>query len=208
MRKKNVAKQLLQINAIKLEPAKPFLWSSGWHSPIYCDNRLVLSFPETRNLIKESFCELISELYPSVTLIAGVATGAVAHGALVADRLNLPFAYVRPKPKEHGLANMIEGKVTAGDRVVVIEDLVSTGKSSLMAVESLRSAGCDIMGMVAIFTYGFDIAAANFRDHSCELHTLTDYSTLIEEARDAGAISEQHTATLREWRDDPAGWKI
>jgi orotate phosphoribosyltransferase len=203
---KTIAKQLLQIKAIKLEPAKPFSWASGWYSPIYCDNRLVLSFPETRRVVREYFCEVIGLHYPSPTLIAGVATGAVAHGALVADRLDLPFAYVRPAPKTHGLAGMIEGHVTAADRVVVIEDLVSTGKSSLSAVEALRGTGCEVLGMVAIFTYGFDMAAENFHKHSCGLHTLTSYHVLIETAREMGAIAGEDLETLEQWRKNPAGW--
>jgi len=205
-KEKVVAKHLLQIKAIKLEPANPFLWASGWRSPIYCDNRLVLSFPETRDYIRDTFCELINSQYPSVSLIAGVATGAIAHGAIVADRLDLPFAYVRPAPKTHGLSNMVEGKVTEEDRVVVIEDLVSTESSSLSAVEALRSCGCEVMGMLAIFTYGFDIAAESFRKHSCELHTLTNYNALIEVAEDIGIIDKDHLETLNEWRKNPAGW--
>ena len=201
-----IAEHLLQIKAIKLEPAKPFLWASGWISPIYCDNRLVLSFPETRELIKQSFCELIVSLYPSVTLVAGVATGAVAHGVLVADRLKLPFAYVRPFPKKHGLANQIEGRVTADDRVVVIEDLVSTGRSSLCAVESLRETGCELLGMVAIFSYEFDIAAKNFSEHSCDLHTLTNYNTLIKVALEMGKVSQEQVHVLQECRKNPSVW--
>ncbi len=205
---KTIAKHLLQIKAIKLEPAKPFLWASGWNSPIYCDNRLILSFPETRKIVKQSFCDLAGSLFPSATLIAGVATGAIAHGALVADQLDLPFAYVRPAPKAHGLANMIEGHVNEYDRVVVIEDLVSTGKSSLAAVEALRSTGCEILGMLAIFTYGFDIAADNFRLNSCELQTLTNYHTLIQVARNMGIVGKEQLETLQEWRNNPADWGV
>lgn len=206
MREQIVAKHLLQIKAIKLEPAKPFLWASGWYSPIYCDNRLVLSFPETRNFISESFCDLVRSVYPSAGVIAGVATGAIAHGVLVADRLGLPFVYVRPEPKAHGLENMIEGRITFGDRVVVIEDLVSTGKSSLKAVETLRSAGCEVMGMLAIFTYGFDIAAENFSKQSCHLRALTNYQTLIMVAQDMGIINQDQLGTLHEWRKKPDQW--
>ena len=208
MREQIVAKHLLQIKAIKLEPAKPFLWASGWYSPIYCDNRLVLSFPETRNFISESFCDLVRLVYPSAGVIAGVATGAIAHGALVANRLGLPFAYVRPSPKTHGLENMIEGRVNAGDRVVVIEDLASTGKSSLKAVEALRSAGCEVMGMLSIFTYGFDIAAENFSKQSCQLHALTNYHTLIMVAQDMGIIDPDQLETLHEWRKKPDEWGV
>ncbi len=206
MREQIVAKQLLQIKAIKLEPAKPFLWASGWHSPIYCDNRLILSFPEIRNFIIESFCELVRSVYPTAGVIAGVATGAIAHGALVADRLGLPFAYVRPSPKTHGLENLIEGLVNAEDRVVVIEDLVSTGKSSLNAVEALRSAGCEVMGMLAIFSYGFQIAAENFSRQSCRLHSLTNYDTMIMVAQDMGIINKDHLETMNEWRKKPDEW--
>ncbi len=207
-KEKIVAKHLLQIKAIKLEPAKPFLWSSGWYSPVYCDNRLVLSFPETRNYIRESFCDLVRSIYPSAGMIAGVATGAIAHGALVADRLDLPFSYVRPAPKAHGLENLVEGRVTAGDKVVVIEDLVSTGKSSLSAVEALRATGCEVMGMLAIFTYGFDIAAENFSKQSCNLHTLTNYHTLIRVAEDMGIVNRDQLKTLQEWRKKPDQWGV
>jgi orotate phosphoribosyltransferase len=203
---KTIADHLLQIKAIKLEPAKPFLWASGWLSPIYCDNRLILSFPETRNIVRQAFLNLINELYPSATLVAGVATGAIAHGMLVADKLNLPFAYIRPAPKSHGLSNLIEGHVNAGDRVVVIEDLVSTGKSSLAAVETLKAAECEVLGMLAIFTYGFDTAVKSFRDYSCELHTLTNYNALIQTAREKGLVGEEQLEALKEWRRAPAQW--
>jgi orotate phosphoribosyltransferase len=202
-----IAGHLLQIKAIKLEPAKPFLWASGWKSPIYCDNRLILSFPETRRLITGAFSGLIIDSWPEVTMIAGVATGAIAHGVLVAERLDLPFSYVRSAPKAHGTAGMIEGRVTAGDRVVVIEDLVSTGRSSLAAVEALRAAGCEILGMAAIFTYGFDVAAESFLENDCELKTLTNYNSLIETAREMGLIEPGYLETLNEWRQDPAGWR-
>ena len=205
-REKIIAEYLLQIKAIKLGPAKPFLWASGWHSPIYCDNRLILSSPETRKFIVKSFCELIRSVYSDATLIAGVATGAIAHGAVVADRLDLPFAYVRNAPKGHGLANVIEGGVSSGDKVVVIEDLVSTGNSSLSAVKALRTEGCSVMGMAAIFTYGFKIAADNFRRASCELHTLTNYGALIDVALDKGFVSREHLKALQEWRTNPEEW--
>ena len=203
---RTIAKHLLQIKAIKLEPAKPFLWASGWHSPIYCDNRLVLSFPETRKLIKHCFCDMIGNMYPSATLIAGVATGAVAYGAMVADQLDLPFAYVRPSAKAHGLTNMVEGMVRTSDKVVVIEDLVSTGKSSLSAVRALKAKGCEIMGMLAIFTYKFDIASENFLKSSCHLETLTDYHVLIEVAEEMGIVDNKQLATLKEWRNNPSTW--
>ena len=203
---RTIAEHLLQIKAIKLEPAKPFLWASGWKSPIYCDNRLVLSFPETRNLVAGSFCELIHSHFPDVTMITGVATGAIAHGMLVADRLDLPFSYVRTAPKAHGLEGMIEGQVKKDDRVVVIEDLVSTGRSSLAAVSALREAGCEILGMAAIFTYGFDIASESFRKNNCKLQSLTNYHTLIEVAREMKLVDPEDLGTLNNWRQDPARW--
>jgi orotate phosphoribosyltransferase len=205
---KSIAKHLLQIKAIKLEPAKPFLWASGWLSPIYCDNRLILSYPDTRKLVTSSFCEQVKRIYPSASLIAGVATGAIAHGALVAGQLELPFAYVRPSPKSHGLSNLIEGRVSGGDRVVIIEDLISTGKSSLAAAETLRAADCEILGMLAIFTYDFDIARENFKAGSCELDTLTNYHTLINVAGEMGFIGKDQLETLQEWRKDPAKWGL
>ena len=205
-KEKIIAEQLLQIKAIKLEPAKPFLWASGWQSPVYCDNRLILSYPGLRSLVRQAFCDLARSVYPSATLIAGVATGAIAHGALVADQLGLPFAYVRSAPKAHGLAGQVEGRVNKDDRVVVIEDLISTGRSSLSAVEALRASGCEILGMLAIFTYGFDSAADNFRKHSCELHTLTNYNVLIKIAADMGVISDGDMETLNNWRRDPENW--
>jgi orotate phosphoribosyltransferase len=205
---RTIAKHLLQIKAIKLEPAKPFLWASGWKSPIYCDNRLVLSFPKTRKLVCRSFCELIHDVHPDVTLIAGVATGAIAHGVLVADSLDLPFAYVRAAPKAHGIAGRVEGKVRKSDRVVVIEDLVSTGQSSLAAVNALRETGCEILGLLAIFTYGFDVASENFWKYNCKFRTLTNYHILIEVAREMGLVNSGHLDTLNHWRKDPAGWGI
>ena len=201
-----IAENLLQIKAIKLEPTSPFLWASGWKSPIYCDNRLVLSFPETRQLVTRSFCELLQEYYSEATMIAGVATGAIAHGVLVADKIDLPFSYVRSAAKSHGLEGRVEGRVTGDDKVVVIEDLVSTGKSSLSAVNALRQTGCNILGMLAIFTYGFDIASENFRRENCKLDTLTDYHTLIEVARVRGLVGPEHLETLNRWRQDPANW--
>lgn len=203
---KIIAEHLIQIKAIKLETARPFLWSSGWYSPIYCDNRLILSFPGTRNIVKESFGRMVRSLYPDATLIAGVATGAIAHGMLVADYLGLPFVYIRPAPKGHGLAGRIEGRVTEDDSVVVIEDLVSTGRSSLSAVEAIRDAGCKVLGMLAIFTYGFEIAEENFRKQSCKLNTLTNYHILIEVAERMGMVSPGDVKALKEWRDDPAAW--
>ena len=203
---KSIARQLLQIKAIKLEPAKPFLWASGWNSPIYCDNRLILSFPDARRIVADAFCEIVSSGYQDVTLIAGVATGAIGHGVLVAEKLGLPFAYIRPEPKSHGLANLIEGRIEPGDRVVVIEDLVSTGKSSLKAVRAVRSAGANVLGMIAVFTYGFDAAEENFRKEGCRLQTLTDYHNLIAEAVDLGIVGSDQLETLDRWRKDPSAW--
>jgi orotate phosphoribosyltransferase len=205
---KKTAGYLLQIKAIKLQPSNPFTWASGWKSPIYCDNRKTLSFPEVRSFIRDSFADTIRKHYPSAGLIAGVATGAIAHGVLVAEKLGLPFIYVRSEAKEHGLGNQIEGYFTSGQKVVVIEDLISTGGSSLNAVRALRDAGCDVLGMAAIFTYEFNKAADGFRTANCELHTLGNYSTLIEAAAESGYISEQDVETLRVWRTDPASWGI
>lgn len=201
-----VAQTLLQIKAIKLSPANYFTWASGWHSPIYCDNRRILSHPEARKLVYESFAEVIAALYPDVEVIAGVATGAIAHGVLTAEKLGKPFIYVRSAPKSHGLANQIEGEVKAGARVVVIEDLISTGGSSLSAVEALRKAGCEVLGMVAIFTYGFPVAADNFAAAGVRLNTLSDYNVLLPLAAAEGYVAEDELAALREWRENPAEW--
>ncbi len=202
----SVLLNLLQINAIKLNPANPFTWASGWKSPIYCDNRKTLSYPTVRNLIAERFKELIIEKYPNVDVIAGVATGAIAHGMLVADRLNLPFIYVRSAPKKHGLENLVEGDVKAGQKVVVIEDLISTGLSSLAAVDALRNAGCEVLGMVAIFTYGFNHAAENFKQSKVNLDTLASYSEMIELAIEQGFVNKNHLELLKSWRNDPENW--
>lgn len=204
---KTISQYLLQIKAIKLEPATPFSWASGWKSPIYCDNRKTLSFPEIRDYIKQEFARIIRGKYPENQLIAGVATGAIAHGALVADELNLPFVYVRSNPKEHGLANLIEGVVNQNQKVVVVEDLISTGRSSLKAVEALRNAGLDVQGMVAIFTYGFSVAEDNFRESGCELDTLCSYDQLTDMAVKSGYIKEMDLKTLKRWRENPGGWK-
>ena len=202
-----VAALLLQSKAIILEPAKPFTWASGWQSPIYCDNRLTLSFPEVRNYIKEAFKTSIRKNFESPDLIAGVATGAIAQGALVADIMDLPFVYVRPSAKDHGRQNQIEGRIQAGQKVVVVEDLISTGGSSLKAVEALREAGADVLGMVAIFSYGFELAADNFRKAGVILHTLTNYHILIATALDSGAIKQEQVEMLQEWRKDPEKWR-
>lgn len=199
----NVASHLLQIKAIKLEPAHPFTWASGWKSPIYCDNRKTLSYPEVRSYIKDQFAELIKTKYPQVEVIAGVATGAIAQGVLVAQELGLPFIYVRSSAKGHGLENLIEGEYKAGQKVVVIEDLISTGGSSLQAVEALRVAGCEVLGMTAIFTYGFQKAADNFKQADCELTTLSEYNTMIDLAVKTGYVRADDAAKLKEWRLSP-----
>lgn len=203
---KKTAEYLLQIKAIKLQPAKPFTWASGWKSPIYCDNRMTLSFPEVRSFIREAFADRVRKLYPDAGLIAGVATGAIAHGALVADRLGLPFIYVRTGAKDHGLGNQIEGHFEKGQRVVVIEDLISTGGSSLGAVRVLREAGCEVLGMIAIFTYGFGKATDAFAAEQCSLDTLSNYTVLVDLAATSGYITEGDVDTLKEWRIAPAEW--
>ncbi|MBM3420881.1 MAG: orotate phosphoribosyltransferase [Bacteroidetes bacterium] len=205
---KKTAGYLLQIKAIKLQPANPFTWASGWKSPIYCDNRKTLSYPEVRSFIAGCFADRIRELYPDTQMIAGVATGAIAHGMLAADRLGLPFIYVRSGAKEHGLGNQIEGYFEPGSRVVVVEDLISTGGSSLSAVRALREGGCIVSGMVAIFTYGFAKAEDAFRTENCRLDTLSSYNSLIELAVDSGYISQSELKTLKEWRTDPSKWGI
>ena len=203
---KKIAEYLLQIKAIKLQPSNPFTWASGWKSPIYCDNRKTLSFPEVRSYIRDSFALLINELYPQAEIIAGVATGAISHGALAADKLGLPFVYVRSGTKEHGLGNQIEGYYQKGQKVVVIEDLISTGGSSLNAVRALREADCEVLGMTAIFTYEFQKAADAFAAEKCALNTLCNYSVLIETAVATGYITEADVETLKKWRKDPSAW--
>ncbi|WP_448606629.1 orotate phosphoribosyltransferase [Paenimyroides ceti] len=200
------AELLLQINAIKLNPKNPFTWASGWKSPIYCDNRITLSFPEIRTFLKNEFAANIEQKYGKPDVIAGVATGAIGIGLLVAEALNLPFVYVRPEPKKHGRQNQIEGAFTKGQSVVVIEDLISTGKSSLQAVEALKENGAEILGMVAIFTYGFDVAAENFKKAGVALTTLSNYPTLLKTAVLKNYISEEEHETLKVWSSDPAGW--
>ncbi len=204
---KTIAKHLLQIKAIKLEPANPFTWASGWKSPIYCDNRKTLSYPEIRTYIKQEFAKLIKDNFGKVDVIAGVATAAIAQGALVAEELGLPFVYVRSSKKNHGLENLIEGVVQAGQSVVVVEDLISTGKSSLNAVDALRKAGCNVKGMVAIFTYGFNVAEENFKNANCKLITLCNYNALIDIALETNYISKDNVDTLKLWRKDPGNWK-
>jgi len=205
---KKIAEYLLQIKAIKLQPSNPFTWASGWKSPIYCDNRKTLSFPIVRSFIRDSFAEIVKNHYPGADLIAGVATGAIAHGVLVAEKMGLPFIYVRSEAKEHGLGNQIEGFFEQGDKVVVIEDLISTGGSSLGAVKALREAGCDLLGMAAIFTYEFKKAEDGFAAAKCELHTLSNYTSLISAAVGSGHISEQDVETLKQWRMDPSVWGL
>ncbi len=201
-----VAELLLQIKSIKLEPANPFVWASGWNSPIYCDNRKTLSFPKVRNFIKNEFVNIIRKKYPEAEVIAGVATGAIAIGVLVADALDLPFVYVRPKPKDHGMGNQVEGALLPGQKVVVVEDLISTGNSSLNAVAVLRKAQSEVLGMVAIFSYKFSLAEENFKKNNCELITLSNYPALLELALKTGQVSPEQLETLNDWRKDPGSW--
>lgn len=201
-----VAQQLLQINAIKIQPSNPFTWASGWKSPIYCDNRKILSFPEVRRFIRDCFAGVITSLYPDAEVIAGVATGAIAHGALVAEKLGLPFIYVRSQPKGHGLENLIEGVLQAGQKVVVVEDLVSTGGSSLKAAASVSANGGEVLGMTAVFSYQFPAAIENFSRAGIALTTLSCYQTLIGEALASGAVTREEHESLLQWREDPAGW--
>ncbi|OAV66173.1 Orotate phosphoribosyltransferase [Bacteroidales bacterium Barb6XT] len=202
-----MAEKLLKIKAVKLQPANPFTWASGWKSPIYCDNRKTLSYPDIRTFIKLELARIIIEKYENADAIAGVATGGIAQGALVADLLGLPFVYIRSTPKDHGLENLIEGELKPGSKVVVIEDLVSTGGSSLKAVEAVRSFGCDVEGMVAIFTHGFPIATRQFKEAQVTLTTLSNYNAVIEEALRTNYIDQSEISTLQEWRKDPANWK-
>ena len=202
----NLAMYLLQIKAVKLSPKQPFTWASGLHSPIYCDNRVTLSYPMVRTFIRQQFVELMMQHYGKPDLIAGVATGGIAQGALVAQELGLPFCYVRSEKKSHGMQNQIEGVVESGQSVIVIEDLVSTGKSSLLAVDALREAGATVKGMLAIFTYQLPVADENFKAKECPLHTLTNYETLIYKAIEEKYISEEDQQSLLEWRKDPQEW--
>ena len=203
---KLLAEKLLKISAIKLQPSNPFTWASGWKSPIYTDNRRTLSYPDVRGFIKEQLSRIVSENFGNAEVVAGVATGAIAQGALVADTLNLPFAYVRSAPKDHGLGNLIEGDVKPGQKVVIIEDLVSTGKSSLQAVRAVRDAGCEVVGMVAIFSYEFPVAVEAFKEAGVELVTISNYSSLIEAAAAINYINEKDVETLRQWRENPSKW--
>ena len=201
-----VAEKLLQSNAIKLNPTQPFTWASGWKSPIYCDNRRVLSFPFIRDFVKSEMCNVIFQQFPDAELLAGVATAGIPWGAMAADQLKLPYIYVRPKPKEHGLGNQIEGYFEAGQKVVVIEDLISTGKSSLQVVDVIKAAGMEVMGMVSIFTYGFPVATQNFEKAGVPYVSLTNYGTLIELAVEKGIVSADQHDLLMEWRKDPSTW--
>lgn len=201
-----VADSLLQIKAIKLNNANPFTWASGWKSPIYCDNRKTLSYPELRTRLRDYFTYIIKEHFLPADAIAGVATGGIALGALIAQKLNMPYVYVRSSKKSHGMQNQVEGEIAEGSSVVVVEDLVSTGRSSLNAVKALREAGCHVNGMVAIFSYGFDLAAGNFREEGCELVTLSGYETVVERALQNNYIRKEEMASLQEWRRHPEKW--
>lgn len=204
--KKLFAQKLLEVKAIKLQPNDPFTWASGWKSPIYCDNRKTLSFPDLRNFVKIELCRNIQEQFPEAEAVAGVATGAIAQGALVADELGKPFVYVRSKPKDHGMGNLIEGELPAGAKVVVVEDLISTGGSSLKAVEALRNAGYEVVGMVASYTYGFPIADDAFSKANVRLITISDYQHVVEVAAQTGYIKPEDVDILHEWRKDPSNW--
>lgn len=200
------AAKLLKVKAIKLQPTNPFTWASGWKSPFYCDNRKTLSYPDLRSFVKLEIARIIMEQFPEVEAVAGVATGAIPQGALVADALALPFVYVRSKPKDHGLENLIEGELRPGMKVVVVEDLISTGGSSLKAVEAIRANGCEVIGMVAAYTYGFDVAVKAFKEAGVKLITLTNYEAVVEEALRIGYIRETDIELLNNWRQDPAHW--
>lgn len=203
-----VAEKLLKIKAVKVQPANPFTWASGWKSPIYCDNRKTLSYPQIRTFIKIELARLIREKYDNVDVIAGVATGAIAQGAMIADELGLPFVYIRSSAKGHGLENLIEGDLKPGQKVVVIEDLISTGGSSLKAVEAIRKDGCEVLGMMAIFTYGFPVAAEQFAAANVELTTLSNYEAVLNHLLKAEFIGNDEMETLKKWRKDPANWNI
>ena len=203
-----VAEKLLKISAGKLQPALPFTWASGWKSPIYTDNRKTLSYPAIRSFIKIELCRLILEKFENIDAIAGVATGAIAQGALIAEQLGLPYVYVRSAPKDHGLENLIEGNLIPGQLVVVIEDLISTGGSSLKAVEAIRNVGCEVVGMAAIFSYRFPVAEERFKAANVDVVTLSNYEAVLEAALKTGYITEEDLETLKEWRKDPASWNV
>lgn len=202
-----IAEKLLQVSAVKLNPEHPYTWASGWKSPIYCDNRSVLSHPYVRDFIKSELCNTIFEKFQNAEVLAGVATAGIPWGAMAADQLKLPFIYVRPKPKEHGLGNQIEGQYQPGQKVLVIEDLISTGKSSLQAVDALLEKGLEVIGMVSIFTYGFTVANDNFANRGLSVYSLTDYPSLLTLALQKGLIQEDQLSMLDQWRQDPANWK-
>src|SRR5678810_61958 len=203
---KAIAEKLLQVEAVKLNLKEPFTWASGWKSPIYCDNRRILSFPYIRDYIKSELCNVVFEKFPEAELLAGVATAGIAWGAMIADQLKLPFVYVRPKPKEHGLGNQVEGFFEAGQKAIVVEDLISTGKSSLQVVDVLRNAGVEVIGLVSIFNYGFDAAQEAFKKAGVELESLTSYESLIKLAIEKNIVSEDARHLLQSWREDPAAW--
>ncbi len=205
---KKTAELLLQINAIKLSPESPFTWASGWKSPIYCDNRIILSFPPIRNFVREQMAKQLEEEFGKPDVIAGVATGAIGIGMLVAEYMGLPFIYVRPEAKKHGRQNQVEGFLASGQNVVVVEDLISTGKSSLNAVDALQEAGANIKGMMAIFTYGFDTATKNFEKANVRLHTLSDYPSLLEQAVETNYVADKELQALAMWQENPAEWKV
>ena len=206
--KKQFAQKLMDIKAIKLQPNEPFTWASGWKSPIYTDNRKTLGHPSLRSFVKLELCHVIQEHFPEADAVAGVATGAIAQGALVAEELGLPYCYVRPKPKDHGMGNQVEGEIKKGSKVIVVEDLISTGGSSLKAVAALREYGVEVIGMVASFTYGFPVAEEAFREAAVKLITLSDYNAVVEQAAETGYIKEEEKAVLAEWRKDPSVWGV
>ena len=203
---KLLAKKLLGVSAVKLQPKNPFTWASGWKSPIYTDNRKTLSFPEVRSFVKVELTRLIKEKFAEFDVIAGVATGAIAQGALIADELNMPYVYIRSAAKDHGMGNLIEGEIKPGQKVVVVEDLISTGGSSLKAVEAVRQAGCEVVGMVAIFTYGFPLAEEKFKEAGVTLYTLSNYNAVLEAAAETGYINSEDIETLKVWRENPSQW--
>ena len=206
--KKQFAQKLMDIKAIKLQPNEPFTWASGWKSPIYTDNRKTLGHPSLRSFVKLELCHVIQENFPEADAVAGVATGAIAQGALVAEELGLPYCYVRPKAKDHGMGNQVEGEIKKGSKVIVVEDLISTGGSSLKAVAALREYGVEVIGMVASFTYGFPVAEEAFREAGVKLITLSDYNAVVEQAAETGYIKEEEKAVLAEWRKDPSVWGV
>ena len=206
--KKQFAQKLMDIKAIKLQPNEPFTWASGWKSPIYTDNRKTLGHPSLRSFVKLALCHVIQKKFPEADAVAGGATGAIAQGALVAEELGLPYCYVRPKPKDHGMGNQVEGEIKKGSKVIVVEDLISTGGSSLKAVAALREYGVEVIGMVASFTYGFPVAEEAFREAGVKLITLSDYNAVVEQAAETGYIKEEEKAVLAEWRKDPSVWGV